>query len=62
MKSSKIVVSIAFLFAIFLMVSCGPSSTKGKWIDAEKDALKTEIDKQDLSKIGDAKDKYVTKK
>ena len=59
MKSTKIVVSIAILFAVYLLASCGPSSVKGKWTDADKTALKTEMEKQDMSKLGDAKDKFV---
>ena len=55
----KKILAICFmLVSICILCSCGPSSVKGKWTDADKQALRTELQKQDFSKLGEDKAKF----
>jgi peptidoglycan hydrolase CwlO-like protein len=55
----KILAVCLVLVSICILSSCGPSSVKGKWTDSDKQTLRAELQKQDWSKLGDNKNKFI---
>ncbi len=43
MKKINLLLSVLFVLAV--LAGCGPKSVKGKWIDTDKAAFKTELEK-----------------
>lgn len=48
----------AIIFTSFVLTSCG-GSTKGKWSDADKAKFNSEMEKVDLSNLGENKTKWI---